>query len=106
MHLNNDGLSYRNFLPFDDVARAVRMLLASETSGRTLNLAQGRAQRLDEVARLIQHAATGHPALSFGQGCDSFREPFTISTTRLDDLGWRPSANLADEIRRAISFFA
>jgi nucleoside-diphosphate-sugar epimerase len=106
MHLNNDGLSYRDFLPFDDVASAVRMLLAGKISGRTLNLAHGKAQRLDEVARLIQHAATRHPTVSFGEGRDSFREPFTISTTRLDDLGWRPSANLADEIRRAISFFA
>jgi len=106
MRLNNDGLSYRDLLPFDDAAAAVRLLLAGQfPAGQALNLAQGQARRLDDVARLIQRVA-GQPTLEFGTGRDSFRQPFSISTARLQALGWRPSAELADEVRQAISFFA
>ena len=106
IQLNNDGLSYRDFLPFDDAAEAVSLLLHKDLSAnRLFNLARGQAQRLDAVARLIQQATEPTPTLKFGAGTDAFREPFVVSVDRLRAEGWRPGAALADELRRMVTVF-
>jgi nucleoside-diphosphate-sugar epimerase len=107
VRLHNDGMSHRDFLPFDDVLAAVRLLLTAPLDGvRLFNIARGQSQRLDEVARLIQAAAPAPIDLAFGDGQDAFRLPFTISIERMAARGWRPSASLASETRRIIDFFS
>lgn len=110
LKLHNDGLSYRVFLPFADAIDAVRMLLHAPLEGeRLFNLAAGEAQRLDEVARLVQTAATRvtgrAPALEFGAGRDSFRQAFAVDITRLQALGWQPHGSLAEEAEQVARFF-
>ena len=107
MRLGNDGLSYRDFLPFEDAIQAVRLLLKLESSDeRLFNLAQGTATRLDEAARLIQAAALPQSVrMSFGNGSDAFRAPFCVNTTRLQKLGWKPLGSLEAEARNTIRFF-
>jgi nucleoside-diphosphate-sugar epimerase len=73
---------------------------------RLFNLARGSAIRLDEAARLIRDASPVSPTLEFGTGTDAFRQPFTINTERLRQLGWQPRASLAAEAARLIKFFA
>jgi nucleoside-diphosphate-sugar epimerase len=76
IRLQNDGLSYRDFLPFEDAISAVRVLLNAPLSGeRLFNLACGQSMRLDEVARMIQRVAEAE-TLEFGTGTDAFRAPF------------------------------
>jgi nucleoside-diphosphate-sugar epimerase len=107
MKLNNDGLSYRDFLPFDDAITAVRLLLTAKPQSQCLfNLAHGSAIRLDEAARLIRDASPVPPTLEFGSGTDAFRQPFGIKIERLQQLGWQPQASLAAEAARLIKFFA
>ena len=106
MRLHNDGLSYRDFLPFEDAIHAVRLLLTARPSSvRLFNLAQGAAMRLDEAARLIQVAAPALPTLEFGTGTDAFRQPFMIDIERLQQLGWQPGASLTAEASRLVKFF-
>ena len=105
LQLHNDGASHRDFLPFDDVLSALRLLASSPVSG-VFNLARGASMRLDEVARLIASAAEGDVEVGFGTGTDAFRAPFVVDTARLRALGWAPQAALQDEARRAIRFFA
>ncbi|MFM2168075.1 MAG: hypothetical protein RIS79_2446, partial [Verrucomicrobiota bacterium] len=101
VRLGNDGLSYRDFLPFEDAIQAVRLLLNLETTEhRLFNLAHGTAIRLDEAARLIQSAAQPQSIrISFGNGSDAFRAPFSVNTTRLQKLGWKPQSSLEAEAR-------
>lgn len=107
MKLHNDGLSHRDFLPFDDAMHAVQILLgAAPQPQRLFNLARGVSMRLDEAAFLIQAAAPTPPAVQFGEGKDDFRQPFEVSIERLARLGWRPGASLADEAARLIQFFS
>ncbi len=106
MKLQNDGLSYRAFLPFPDGIAAVRLLLRAEAQPtRLFNLASGESMRLDEVARLIQMAAEATPTLEFGSGQDAFRRPFTIRNERLRKLGWQPTASLSEEAAKMVQFF-
>ena len=111
--LDNDGLSYRAFVPFDDVLNAMHLLLKTdrpEHGARPMNLSAGSAYRLDEVAGQIRDAALSlfgrKPELNFGTGTDAFRNPFTVSNAALCRLGWKPQANLKKEIIGALRFFA
>ena len=107
MKLHNDGLSYRNFLPFGDAISAVRLLLeAKMQETRLFNLASGAAMRLDAVSELIRSAAPQPPVVEFGTGKDAFREPFTVNVERLSAMGWQPQASLFDEAVEIIRFFA
>jgi nucleoside-diphosphate-sugar epimerase len=108
MCLHNDGLSFRDFLPFDDALAAIRCLLNADLTGnRLFHLAWGQAQRLDAIAQLIQTAAPRQPVkLTVGTGQDAFRQAFNVDIERLAALGWKPQASLALEARRIIEFFA
>jgi nucleoside-diphosphate-sugar epimerase len=107
LRMGNDGLSYRDFIPFEDAIQAVKRLLKVEhTAHRLFNLAQGMATRLDEAARLIQNSAAPKAVrISLGNGSDAFRTPFYVNTTRLQELGWKAQASLHDEARNTIRFF-
>jgi nucleoside-diphosphate-sugar epimerase len=105
IRLQNDGLSYRDFLPFEDAISAVKVLLNAALSGdRVFNLACGQSTRLDAVAQMIQRVA-GAETLEFGTGTDAFRAPFKVDVSRLRALGWEPRASLEEETRRILSFY-
>jgi nucleoside-diphosphate-sugar epimerase len=105
IRLQNDGLSYRDFLPFEDAISAVRVLLNAPLSGeRIFNLACGQSTRLDAVAQMIQRVA-GAETLEFGTGTDAFRAPFEVDVSRLRALGWEPRASLEEETHRILSFY-
>lgn len=106
IRLHNDGCSYRNFLPFADAIRALRLLLTTQLPhARVLNMAGGTSTRLDEVARLIAAEAGRGTAVVFGTGQDAFRTPFTVEVGRLKALGWEPTATLRDETARLLRVF-
>ncbi|MBK8742590.1 MAG: NAD(P)-dependent oxidoreductase [Betaproteobacteria bacterium] len=105
--LHNDGLSYRDFLPFGDAFAALRLVLDAEpASVRLLNLARGESMRLDDAARLIQAKSPRSPGVKFGSGQDAFRKPFTASTGRLRKLGWLPSGSIEDEAAGIVKYFS
>ncbi len=105
IRLQNDGLSYRDFLPFEDAISAVRVLLNAPLSGeRIFNLACGQSTRLDAVAQMIQRVA-GAETLEFGTGTDAFRAPFEVDVSRLRALDWQQRASLEEETRRILSFY-
>ena len=59
------------------------------------------------LAESIAAAAAPQPVtISYGEGTDAFRSPFTVDISRRAALGWTPSANIADEARRTIAAFA
>jgi nucleoside-diphosphate-sugar epimerase len=105
IRLQNDGLSYRDFLPFEEAISAVKVLLNAPLSGqRIFNLACGQSTRLDAVAQMIQRVA-GAESLEFGTGTDAFRAPFEVDVSRLRALGWEPGTSLEDETGRILSFY-
>jgi len=109
--LRNDGLSYRDFLPFDDALSAIRILLSAPTSGRRImNLSAGTSTRLDaaveEICAVTKRELGFSPEVVFGDTSDAWRCPFTVSSHSLLATGWRPKADLAPEISRTLKFFA
>jgi nucleoside-diphosphate-sugar epimerase len=105
MRLDNDGLSYRDFVGFDDLLSAVRLLLSSPAAPfRVMNVSAGSACRLNDFAELIRSAASGE--VTFGTGKDAWRRPFVVSNQRMRASGWNPQLNLTAEIRKTLEFFS
>jgi nucleoside-diphosphate-sugar epimerase len=109
--LDNDGLSYRDFISFSDVLAAVRIVLTHRKAGFQLfNLSAGSACRLDTFAETIHKSAVkllgDDIGLSFGSGIDSWRQPFVVCNQRLRTLGWEPHGELIAEIEATLAFFA
>lgn len=105
IRLDNDGLSYRDFVTFDDLLSAVRLLLSCPAAPfRVMNVSAGSACRLNEFAELIRRvAASGEVA--FGKGTDAWRHPFVVCNQRMRNLGWDPQLDLTGEIGKTLEFF-
>lgn len=111
MVLHNDGLSYRDFLPFDDALAAIRLFLTNPPGDSSiLNLSGGVSSRLSEVCEMIANGAVDtlgfRPELAFGTGIDDYRVPFQVCNQRLHDLGWKPRGDLELEADKILTFFA
>jgi nucleoside-diphosphate-sugar epimerase len=107
MSLRNDGQSYRDILPFGDAISAVDLLLRAENGWTNIfNLGAGQSITMQALAESIAAAAPRPVNISYGDGTDAFRSPFTVDISRLAALGWKPSADIADEARRTIAAFA
>lgn len=106
MTLRNDGQSYRDILPFGDAIAAVELLLRATSGWNNLfNLGAGQAITMQALAETIAAAAPQPAPITYGDGTDAFRSPFTVDVSRLGALGWAPSASIADEARRTIAAF-
>lgn len=107
MTLRNDGQSYRDILPFGDAIAAVDLLLRADAGWNNIfNLGAGMAITMQVVAEAIASTAPQPVSVSYGDGSDAFRSPFTVDISRLAALGWSPSASITDEARRTIAAFA
>lgn len=104
MRLDNDGLSYRDFVGFDDLFAAVRLLLSCPAAPfRVMNVSAGSAYRLNDFAELIRSAASG--GVTFGTGKDAWRRPFVVCNQRMRSLGWNPQLDMTAEIGKTLEFF-
>jgi len=105
MRLDNDGLSYRDFVSFDDLLSAVRLLLSCPAAPfPVMNVSGGTAYRLNDFAELIRLAASGE--VTFGTGKDAWRRPFVVCNQRMRSLGWNPQLDMTREIGKTLAFFA
>lgn len=105
MKLHNDGLSYRDILPFGDAIAAVRVLAAADaTQHLVYNLAAGRAVTLKEIANGIAAGLKG-VTIIYGDGTDAFRSPFHIDISRLHALGWTPEHDFRNEALATVAAF-
>lgn len=105
MALRNDGLSYRDILPFGDAIAAVRALAAADAPEHLVhNLAAGQALTLKEIAEGLAEAVGG-AEIAYGDGSDSFRSPFHVDIARLRALGWAPVHDFRDEVPATVAAF-
>lgn len=105
MRLNNDGLSYRDFVGFDDLLSAVRLLLSCPAAPfRIMNVSAGSSYRLNDFAELIRSAGSGE--VTFGTGKDAWRRPFVVCNQRMRSLGWNPQLDMTAEIGKTLEFFS
>ena len=106
IRMRNDGCSYRDILPFSDAIAAVNLVLStSDFGGRVVNLAAGETIRLDKLAKMIGAAAQVPVDICFGTDSDVFREPFSVNTDRLRDVGWAPKNDFGLEVKQTMDFF-
>lgn len=106
MELRNDGLSYRDILPFGDAIAAVRVLAAAAApEHQVYNLAAGEAVTLKTIAEGIA-AGIQDVEIGYGEGTDAFRTPFNVEIARLRALGWTPTHDFRAEAPATVAGFA
>jgi nucleoside-diphosphate-sugar epimerase len=110
IRLDNDGLSYRDFISFGDMLAAVQLLLSCPAVACPLNLSAASPCRLDTLAEAIRRGAADTMGLdsgiAFGTNTDSWRRPFVVCNNRMRGLGWNPRLDLTPEIGKTLAFFA
>lgn len=107
MELRNDGLSYRDILPFGDAIAAVRVLAAAAApEHQVYNLAAGEAVTLKTIAEGIAEGIQDDVEIAYGAGTDAFRTPFNVEIARLRALGWAPTHDFRAEAPATVAGFA
>lgn len=102
--LNTNGLGFRDFVPMPDAISAVECVMRARADSRVMNLSSGTAVQLRSLSEQIATYAGVKP--EFGSGTDPFTSPFTVTNSRLREIGWTtlPDA-LSTEIVETLSFF-
>ena len=110
--LNSDGSGVRDFIPLEDVARAVEHVLFGDQrtmDGRTFNLGGECTMSILDMAHKVEQVyremcdGSEKPIIVKGNAGDSdAAERFEYSLNRLKDTGFKLSGNMDKEIERTL----
>lgn len=107
MKLQSDGGALRDFIPMEDVCRAVEFLLTAPLSNNEnlYNVGAGHSSSIREIAELVAQVweESGHvrPVIHFGP--QAAKSPdFTFSVSKLCGIGFVPTSTLKSEIIKTL----
>jgi UDP-glucose 4-epimerase len=107
MKLQSDGSALRDFIPMEDVGRAVRFLLDTKlpATENLYNVGAGRSYSIREIAECVADAreSAGHPrpAIEFGPPGPPSPD-FQFSVAKFHTLGFRPASTIREEIEMTL----
>ena len=109
------GENVRDWLFVEDHARALQLVLARGTPGRTYNVGGGNERRNIDVVRAIcalldelrpDPGGRYDRLISFVTDRPGHDARYAIDATRLrDELGWRPQENFESGLRKTVQWF-
>jgi GDP-L-fucose synthase len=99
------GTPRREFLHVDDLAEAVLYLLHTYDCEAIVNVGWGEDVTIRELAEMVASAIGYSGALIFDSSKPDGTPRKLLDTTRLTELGWKPSISLRDGIARTYAWF-
>ena len=99
------GTPRREFLHVDDLAEAVLYLLHAYDCEAIVNVGWGQDVTIRELAEMVASAVGYRGALIFDSSKPDGTPRKLLDTTRLTELGWKPSISLHDGIARTYAWF-
>jgi UDP-glucose 4-epimerase len=104
--IRSSGLAWRNFVPMEDVVRALRLAMGSLPAG-TYNVGSPRSMTLRGVAERLATVcgiALGFvPSVTFGAAADGEQsEPLDYRIQKLVACGFMPGASIDEELSRTV----
>ena len=110
-HKNNEptvtiwgtGTPRREFMHVDDLADACFFLLQNYNEGGILNIGWGEDVSIKEIAELIAAEVGYKGSLVFDTTKPDGTPRKLMDTTKINNLGWKPSITLKEGIRRTIA---
>lgn len=104
--LYNDGTAIRDYVYVEDHCRAIDLVLHEAPAGEAYNVGTGVETAGNEVARTILEAL-GKPLSLIQYVADrpghDYR--YALDTTKLRELGWQPSVDFAEGLRRTVRWY-
>lgn len=100
-----DGSAVRSLVFVEDVARAVRLILAAGTTGTVYNVDSGEAVTIRDLAAAVVAAVAPGTEVVFDAAKPSGPSSRVASIDRLRSLGFEPEISLADGIARTVAAY-
>jgi GDP-L-fucose synthase len=97
------GTPRREFMHVDDLADACFFLLQNYNEGGILNIGWGEDVSIKEIAALIAAEVGYKGSLVFDTTKPDGTPRKLLDTTKINNLGWKPSISLKEGIRRTIA---
>jgi GDP-L-fucose synthase len=94
------GNPKREFLHVDDLADACLFLMENYDSPEIINVGTGEDQTIRDLALLIQKCIGYRGELKFNTDKPDGTPRKLLDTSRINDLGWKPTIGLEEGIRR------
>lgn len=99
------GAPRREFLHVDDLARACVFLLENYSGEETINVGTGEDVSIKELAELVRDAVYPGCRLEFDASKPDGTPRKLLDVSRIHQLGWAHSIELADGIRQTYEWF-
>jgi GDP-L-fucose synthase len=99
------GKPRRDFIYVDDLAQACLFLMENYESNEPINIGSGRGVTIRELAELIKGLVYSDARLSFDISHPDGMPEKVLDTSRLKDLGWSASGDLAGSLARTYEWY-
>jgi GDP-L-fucose synthase len=99
--VGGSGTPRREFVPVDDLASAAVHVMQFYDDRETINLGAGVDLSIGDLAREIATVVGFQGAIEFDRSYPDGMPSKVLDSTRLLDLGWRPSVPFRDALRDA-----
>jgi GDP-L-fucose synthase len=96
------GTPLREFLHVEDLARGLLFLLEQENPPDWVNVGSGQEVSIRQLAELVKEATEFEGELVFDTNMPDGTPRKFCDTTRIRNLGWRPTISLAHGIKRTV----
>jgi GDP-L-fucose synthase len=98
------GKAERDFLYIEDCCDAVIAIMEREDSFGVYNVSSGRRTTIRDLAEIIRNESGFTGKMVFNPEYPDGQSTRVMSTRRLDDLGWKPTIDLTEGIKRTIAW--
>jgi GDP-L-fucose synthase len=99
------GAAKREFLHVDDLAAASLFLMERYSGAEHLNVGTGLDCTIRELAETIRDVVHPEAELVFDPSKPDGMPRKVLDTSRINDLGWKPTIDLAEGIRATYGWF-
>jgi GDP-L-fucose synthase len=100
-----DGTPLREFLYVRDLAKACLFLLESYESSVAINVGSGQEVSIRDLASLVSNMVGFTGDLKFNTNCPNGTHRKLLDSTRILELGWKPTVKLEDGISLTYEWF-
>ncbi len=106
MTVHGQGMTRRNFLYVEDVARAFELILEQGSIGEIYNIGGGEEKSVLDIAHAVSSCLHVEPRIRFVEDRPFNDARYSISSEKLRKLGWSEEVSFEDGLKETALFFA
>ena len=99
------GKPKREFLYVDDLAEAINFVIENDINKNLLNVGSNEEVTINELSNIIKEVLNFEGSLEFDKSKPDGNPRKLLDSTRIFELGWKPSISLKPGIERTYSWF-